>query len=164
MSDARLENDGIIGENFLFKVETRIVQASENNRKPVGYAELVTMPLSKIQWNLTGLCHVQEFITKKYKSCVQHAGWAKSLPRMWNGETRYDKANGKSYTSALDGETTALPLTKEPLTRKLGMPHNLSWCFRDEKNLWTLLVIKPKIHCMDCSLVTKRTLLPQLLR
>jgi len=70
MSDARLENDGIIGENFLFKVETRIVQASENNRKPVGCAELVTVLLSEIQWKLTGLCHVQEFITKKYKSCV----------------------------------------------------------------------------------------------
>lgn len=49
MSDARLENDGIIGENLLFKVETRIVQASENNRKPVGCAELVNVPLFKIQ-------------------------------------------------------------------------------------------------------------------
>lgn len=82
MSDAKLENDGIIGENFLFKVETRIVQASENNRKPMGCAELVTVPLPKIQRKLTGLCCVQEFITKKYKSCVYNLLAELSLPRM----------------------------------------------------------------------------------
>lgn len=45
MSDARLENDGIIGENFLLKAESRIVHASENNRKLMGCAELVTVLL-----------------------------------------------------------------------------------------------------------------------
>jgi hypothetical protein len=45
MSDSRLENDGIIGENFLLKAESRIVHASENNRKLMGCAELVTVLL-----------------------------------------------------------------------------------------------------------------------
>jgi hypothetical protein len=49
MNDARLENDGIIGENFLLKVETRIVHTSENNRKLMGCAELVTVLLYEIQ-------------------------------------------------------------------------------------------------------------------
>lgn len=95
MSDARLENDGIIGENFLLKVETRIVQASENNRKLMGCAELVTVLLYEILWKLTGLCRVQ-FITKKYKSCVYNMlAELSRFPECEMAETRYGKAKGK---------------------------------------------------------------------
>lgn len=62
----------------------------------MGGAELVTVLLSKIQCKLTGLCGVQEFITKKYASCVYNMlAQLNRFPECEMPETRYSKVNGK---------------------------------------------------------------------